>query len=145
MRFPHPLPYTRGEFSLQLGVRWVVALALEIGPALLPTARHVPSGRHVTAHDVPPPGASHCGTGLADSRIIMSSTAAMFFGHLYTLVYTAVLDPGLPSGVDLARLTFAVVLWVTLIILNRNSGERSPKSPASKVRTARDGPMPPAR
>jgi len=55
------------------------------------------------------------------------------FAHIPTLVYTAVLGLDSASTANLARLAFGALLWIVLVILNRDAASASTSPSALEV------------
>ena len=56
-----------------------------------------------------------------------------FFAQIPTLVYTAVLGPDSAPTADLARLAFGALLWIALVMLNRDAASASPRPSALEL------------
>src|SRR5438105_1584535 len=67
-----------------------------------------------------------------------------FFAQIPTLVYTTVLGPDSAPTADLARLAFGALLWIVLVLLNRDGARASPPALGPRSR-ARAEPASPSR
>ena len=56
-----------------------------------------------------------------------------FLAQVTTLVYTAVLAPDSGLTPDLSRLAFGALLWIVLVILNRDAASASTRPSALEV------------
>ena len=56
-----------------------------------------------------------------------------FFAQVPTLLYTAVVRLDLASTGDAARLAFGALLWIVLVMLNRDAASASPRPSALEL------------
>ena len=56
-----------------------------------------------------------------------------FLAQVPTLVYTAMLAPDSELPANLSRLAFGALLWIVLVMLNRDAGSASPRPSALEL------------